>query len=172
MDRLDKFSIFAIIILLMSSLALMSNHMGEAQSDRDDQGVSNNPVINSEIEHKVKSIKNILEGGNLSKAEILTKELIEEHPYEGEPRIMMGDIFMRKQKPIMAVLEYKEAVELNPDYLDKQTPIFQGKKIEVAVKEALSVIERNIEKNPEDASMKKYRKDVYYLQRRVAGGCS
>jgi len=158
----------------MGSIALMTNHMGEAQFNRDVQkeGVSDNPIIHSEIEHKVRLIKNILEGGNLSKAEILTKELIEEHPYEGELRIMMGDVFMRKQEPIMAVLEYKEAVDLNPDYLDKQTPFFQGRKIEVAVREALSVIERNIEKNPKDASMKKYRKDVYYLQRRVAGGCS
>jgi hypothetical protein len=174
MDRLDRFSLFVIIILLISSLALMGNHMGEARSRLDDQqkGTSKGPVINSKIEHKVKSIRDILDGGNLVKAEILAKELIQEHLLEGEPRILMGDIFMRKHEPIMAVLEYKEAIDINPDYLDRQTPMFQGKKMEVAVKEALSEIERNIEKNPEDKSMKKYRKDVYYLQRRLAGGCS
>ena len=79
---------------------------------------------------------------------------------------------MRKQEPIMAVLEYKEAIDINPDYLDRQTSIYQGKKMEIAVKEALSEIERNLGKNPEDAIMKKHRKNVYYLQRRLAGGCS
>jgi lipopolysaccharide biosynthesis regulator YciM len=174
MDKLDRFSIFAIIVLLLSSLALMTNHMGEARSDRDDKkrGASDTTDVLSEIEDEVKAIKDLIEGGNLSKAEMLTKELIQEHPYEGEPRIMMGDIFMRKQEPIMAVLEYKEAIDINPDYLDRQTPRFQGKKMEVAVKEALLLIERNIEKNPEDALMKKHRKNVYYLQRRLAGGCS
>ena len=174
MDRLDRFSIFAIIILLLSSLALMTNHMGEARSDRDvyKEEASTTTVVKSAIENEVKAIKVLIEGGKLSQAEMLTKELIQEHPHEGEPRIMMGYIFMRKQEPIMAVLEYKEAIDINPDYLDKQTPIFQGKKMDVAVKEALSEIEKNLGKNPEDALMKKHRKNVYYLQRRLAGGCS
>jgi hypothetical protein len=174
MDKLDRFSVFAIIVLLLSSLALMTNHMGEARSDRDDKkkGASDNTVVHSKIEDEVKAIKDLIEGGNLSRAEMLTKELIQEHPYEGNPRIIMGDIFMRKQEPIMAVLEYKEAIDINPDYLDRQTPMFQGKKMEVAVKEALLEIEKNLGKNPEDAIMKKHRKNVYYLQRRLAGGCS
>lgn len=174
MDRLDRFSIFAIIVLLLSSLALMTNHMGEARSDRDDykEEASNATVVKSKIENEVKAIKVLIEGGKLSEAETLTKELLQEHPHEGEPRIIMGDIFMRKQEPIMAVLEYKEAIDINPDYLDRQTSVFQGKKMEVAVKEALSEIERNLGKNPEDALMKKHRKNIYYLQRRLAGGCS
>ena len=174
MDKLDRFSIFAIIVLILSSLALMTNHMGEARSILYDQkkAISDHTVVRSEIENEVKAVKDLIEGGKLSKAEMITKELIQEHPYEGEPRIMMGDIFMRKQEPIMAVLEYKEAIDINPDYLDKQTPIFQGKKMEVAVKEALLLIETSIEKNPDDSLMKKHRKNVYYLQRRLAGGCS
>lgn len=174
MDRLDKFSIFAMIILLISSLALISNHRGEAKSDQYNQKMIalNNTIVNNVLERKINEIKDLIVAGNLDKAEIFTKVLIQKYPYEGDPRILMGDIFMRKQKPIMAVLEYKGAVDLNPDYLDKQTPIFQGKKIEFAVKEAIAEIERKIEENPEDASMKRYRKEVYYLQRRIAGGCS
>ena len=174
MDKLDRVSIFAIIILLLSSLALMTDHMGEARSVRDDhkKEASNNTVDVSEIENEVKAIKVLIEGGKLGQAEMLTKELIQENPHEGGPRLIMGDIFMRKQEPIMAVLEYKEAIDINPDYLDRQTSIYQGKKMEIAVKEALSEIERNLGKNPEDAIMKKHRKNVYYLQRRLAGGCS
>jgi len=174
MDKLDRFSTFAIIVLLLSFLALMTNYMGEARSVRDDhrEEASNTTVVISEIENEVKAIKVLIEGGKLSQAEMLTKELIQENPHEGEPRIIMGDIFMRKQETIMAVLEYKEAIDINPDYLDRNTPLFQGKKMDVAVKEALSEIERNLEINPEDALMKKHRKNVYYLQRRLAGGCS
>ena len=174
MDRLDKFSLFAMIVLLMTSLALMGNHMGEAQSPHDDEQnvTSQGDVGTPETAHKIGSIRDLLEGGNLSGAETLTRELIKEYPLEGDPRVLMGDIFMRKHEPIMAVLEYKEAIDKNPDYLDRKTPVFQGKKMEVAVKEALAEIERNIKKNPDDATMKQYRKGVYYLQRRLAGGCS
>jgi cytochrome c-type biogenesis protein CcmH/NrfG len=174
MDRLDKFSLFAMVVLLMSSLALIGNHKGEAQSPQDDaQGVSSHRTVTTlEIKHKIESIRGVLEEGNLSKAEMLANELMQEHPHEGDPRILLGDIFMRKQEPIMAALTYRDAVDINPDYLDKQAPIFQGKKMERAVREALAEVERNIEKNPDDATMKKYRKGVYYLQRRLAGGCS
>lgn len=174
MDRLDRFSILAIIILLISFLAIMTNHMGEAKPGRNNQEktASDPSVVYSKIEQDIMAVKDLIEGGNLTKAELLTKELIQKYPYEGEPRLMMGDIHMRKQQPVMAVLEYKEAVDRNPDYLDKQTPFFQGKKIAVAVKEAISEIERRIKENPEDAAVKKYRKRIYYLQRRIAGGCS
>ena len=174
MDRLDRFSIFAIVILLLSSLALLTNHMGEANSDRayHKDAAPQSTVIKNGIESEVKAIKVLIEGGKLGQAEVLTRELLEEYPHKGAPRVLMGDIFMRKQEPIMAVLAYKEAIDINPDYLDKQTPQYQGKKMEVAVKEALLEIERNLKDNPEDAVMKKHRKNVYYLQRRLAGGCS
>ena len=174
MDRLDKFALFAMIVLLMSSLALMGNHMGEAESPHDDEqtATSQRDASPRETAHEIKSIRDLLEGGNLSKAEMLTRDLIKEYPLEGDLRVLMGDIFMRKHEPIMAVLEYKVAINKNPDYLDKKTPVFQGKKMGVAVKEALAEIERSLEKNPDDRAMKKYRKDVYYLQRRLAGGCS
>jgi len=67
--------------------------------------------------------------------------------------------------------EYKEAVDLNPDYLDKKTDLFQGKKLKVAVDEALDEIEMELKANPGDKSMKDSRKLIYYLKRRIAGSC-
>jgi predicted Zn-dependent protease len=175
MDRLDRFSIWAIVILIISSSALISHHSGESNPSRDSQqkmmALSNTGVI-SDIENKSREIKSLIENDNLNKADLLVKELIQKYPSEGEPRMLMGDIFMRKQDPVNAILEYKEAVDLNPDYLDKNTPIFQGKKLNVAVKEAISEIEKKIKADPDNKIIKKYRKDIYYLQRKIAGGCA
>ena len=85
--------------------------------------------------------------------------------------MLMGDIYIRRQELIKAVLEYKEAVDLNPDYLDKKTPLFQGKKLKGAVKEALDEIEKKIKANNDDEAMRQNRKVIYYLQRRIAGSC-
>ena len=86
--------------------------------------------------------------------------------------MMMGNILMRKQEPIKAMREYKEAIDLNPDYLDKKTPLFQGKKLKIAAGEALAEIEKRIKADPKDEAAKNEKKTIYYLYRKIAGGCS
>lgn len=174
MDRLDRISIWAIVLLIISSFALVSGHMGEARPDRKVQqgrATVDPSLTNGEMERKVKLIRNLMEGENLAQAEILTKELIQKYPFEGESHMIMGDVLMRRQQSVKAMLEYKEAVSLNPDYLDKKTPLFQGKKLKTAVREALAEIDKTIRLNPGDESLKNDRKVIYYLQRKIAGSC-
>lgn len=175
MDRLDRVSIWAIVILIISTFALISGHMGEAKPDRNLQQrivATDYSLLNDEIDNKVKLIKNLMEADNLGQAEAMTKELLQKYPYEGQLHMAMGDILMRKQDPINAIFAYKEAVALNPDFLDKKTPLFQGKKLKSAVAEALGEIDKKIKLNPSDESMKSNRKTIYYLQRKIAGSCS
>ncbi len=174
MDRLDRISIWAIVILIISSLALMSLHMGEAVSDPalKQRAVSADFLpVNSEVVARAKLVKNLIESDNLEKAEVLVRELIQQYPYEGEPHMLMGDIFMRRHEPLKAMPEYKEAIDLNPDYLDKKTPLFQGKKLKIASGEALEEADKRIRENPGDEAMKKSRKMIYYLKRKIAGSC-
>ncbi len=174
MDRLDRFSIWAIVILLISSSALVSYHMGEAipvEKGPQRASVTGSTGINAELGNKVKVIRNLIEANNLGKAEALARELIMQYPYEGEPRMLTGDILLRKQETVKAMFEYKEAIELNPDYLDKKTPFFQGKKLKAVVREALEEIEKKIKLKPDDEPIKRDRKIIYYLQRRIAGSC-
>jgi tetratricopeptide (TPR) repeat protein len=174
MDWLDRISIWAIVILIIGSFALISGHMGEARPERNTPQRTLSPEVaaSREVAAQVTLIRNIMEAGNLGKAEPMAKELIQKHPYEGEARMVLGDIYMRKQQAVRGVLEYREAIDLNPDYLDKKTPLFQGKKLKVAVREALTEIEEGLRRNPADESLKKGRKALYYLQRRIAGSCS
>jgi hypothetical protein len=64
-----------------------------------------------DMDNRVKVIKALIEG-NLNKAEMLDQELINQYPYEGEPRMLMGDIYFRKQEPVRAVLEYRKPSDL------------------------------------------------------------
>lgn len=173
MDRLDRISIWAIVVLIIISSALISHHMGEARTERkDNQRVPvSAQVVNPEVVSSTKVIRDLMERPSLIKAEGLAKEMIGKYPYEGEVRMLMGDIYFRKQEIIKAVEEYKTAVDLNPDYLDKKTVLFQGKKLKRVVSEALSEVEGKLKINPQDGQLKKFRKDIYYLQRRIAGSC-
>jgi tetratricopeptide (TPR) repeat protein len=173
MDTLDRLSIWAIVVLIITSFVLTGGHRGEAKPEKKQQKIAaaDYVVINVEIENKIKVAGNLMESNNLEKAEILAKEMIEKFPYEGAPYMVMGDILMRRQEQIKAMPAYKSAVDLNPDYLDKKTPLFQGKKLKVAVNEALDEVEKEITAHPDNTSMKQSRKLIYYLKRRIAGSC-
>lgn len=85
--------------------------------------------------------------------------------------MMMGDVFMRKQDPVSAMFSYREAVDLNPDYVDKKTPLFQGRKIKNTLDEAKVIITGTLSVTPDDKEMTGARKTMYYLLRRLAGSC-
>lgn len=174
MDWFDKASIAALVVLGIASSAVIMGHRSEARPDRNKvqrMAAQEYPAARSELESAGKLIRNLLEAGNLSQAEMLIGELIRKHPYQGEPRMFMGDLLMRKQDPVRAMDEYKQAIDLNPDYLDKKTPLFQGKKLKVAVGEALAEIENRLKLNPGDEALKREKKAIYYFYRRIAGSC-
>jgi tetratricopeptide (TPR) repeat protein len=174
MDWLDRLSIWAIVILIISSCAVIVGHVGEARPDRSmrqSADAGDHAAASGERDGMLKLAKNLMEGGNLDKAELLGRELLQKYPYDGGSHMAMGDILMRKQEPVKAAFEYKEAIDINPDFLDRKTPLFQGKKIKTAVTEAFAEIDRKLQRAPDDESLKKERKTIYYLQRRIAGSC-
>jgi len=174
MDRLDKITIALIMGLVISSFVLASGYKSEAGPDsalQKRKASADYAAVNVEVVNKVKAIKNLMESNNFGKAEIMVKELIQKYPYEGDPHMVMGDIFMRKQELIKAIPEYKEAIDINPDYLDKKTPLFQGKKLKVAARDALVEIEKMIDADPDNKALKQEMKTIYYLERRIAGSC-
>jgi tetratricopeptide (TPR) repeat protein len=174
MDRLDRISIWALVILIISSFAVIVGHVGEARPDRyvrQNEAAAVQAAVNDERDSMLKLARNLMEGAGLEKAELLVGELLQKYPYDGQTHMIMGDILMRKQEPVRAVLEYREAIDINPDFLDKKTPLFQGKKMRSAVNEALAEIDRQIRSNPNDSSLKRERKTIYYLQRKIAGSC-
>jgi hypothetical protein len=60
---------------------------------------------------------------------------------------------------------------MDPDLVDERTPFYIGGKLERLVKEGMEKFKREKELKPGDESVDKVLKDVYYLQRRLAGGC-
>jgi hypothetical protein len=173
MDRFDRIAIAAIIVLASVSFTLILGHKGKGSPDRKQrQGAA--PAVtapSAELDAGVRLARNLIEAGSLSQAEALLRELKGKFPYQGEPAMLLGDVFLRRQEPVRAMHEYKEAIDLNPDYLDKKTPLFQGKKLKSAVGEALAEIDGRLKASPGDAALRQEKKTIYYLYRRIAGSC-
>ena len=171
MDKLDKLSLLAIIILVVSVSFLVAVHADDPQ-DRDKYVIRQQvSVFNPELDRKVKVAKDLLENNNLLKAEELATGLISEYPYDGAPHMVIGDIQLRKQNLVAAMDSYRNGIDLNPDYLDKKTEVFQGKKIKATVLEAKAIIEKDLQENPGNSDLRQKRKTVYYMLRRIAGSC-
>ncbi len=66
---------------------------------------------------------------------------------------------------------YRQAVDSEPGYIDKKSPLFVGKSIKQKVEEAQEKLQREMQLKPGDMSVKKALDDLLYLKRRLAGGC-
>jgi lipopolysaccharide biosynthesis regulator YciM len=173
MDKLDKISILFLLIFIAVIAfvsAEYSNHSVK-NINRSLTHAGNTAEAKGISDDQIKILKNLIEANNLHKAEALLNEFLGKCPYEGELHILMGDVMMRKQDAVGAIYKYKEAVDLNPDYLDKKTPLFQGYKIKVAIEEAKVRINDTLSKRPDDQDMKAAKKNMYYLLKKLAGSC-
>lgn len=173
MDWLDRLSIWAIVLLLIGSSVVVSLHMGEARPEqaRHQHTAEVSEVSRTDLQKRAAAVRMLIESGNLEKADAAVAEMLAAFPYDGEPHMLKGDILFRRQDLTGAVLEYREAVDLNPDYLDRKTTSFQGKKLKNAVSEALSEVEWKLTSGGGDEALLAQRKMLYYLQRRIAGSC-
>lgn len=171
MDKLDKLSLLAIIILVVSVSFLVAVYADDTQ-DQDQSAIQQQArIFNPELDKKVRIAKDLLENNNLQKAEELASGLISEYPYDGAPYMVIGDIRLRNQDPVAAMDFFRNGLDLNPDYLDKKAEVFQGKKIKATVLEAKVIIEKDLRENPGNGDLRQKRKTVYYMLRRIAGSC-
>lgn len=171
MDKLDKISILAIVVLVISSTFLVMVYANDTQYEKQLTVMQQVRPFNPELESKVKVARGLLDNNNLQKADELITSLISEYPYDGTPYMVKGDLHLRQQDPLSAMQAYKNGIDFNPDFLDKKTKVFQGKKVEATVLEAKTLIEVGLKTNPGDSRLKKQRKTVYYMLRRLAGSC-
>lgn len=174
LDRIDLWALAVLVILFISAVALIVSRPGGAeQAAKRGGGFRQNVVVVSpELDRKMAVAAGLLNGGNPAKAGELLDELIAEFPYEGGPRMLKGDLLLRQQQPIAAMLEYRQGVDLNPDYLDKKmAAVFQGKKVKNTLEEARRAIDAGLAANPDDATMRQHREVLYYMLRKVAGSC-
>jgi tetratricopeptide (TPR) repeat protein len=173
MDRLDRWTVVSVIAMSLYASVLMYMQGGTSQAVQEERGNRTAPqhTVSPELEGKMQTVKNLLAQDNLEKTEALLTPLLEQFPYEGELYLLRGDVLMRRQQPIAAMYQYKEAIQLNPDFLDKKTPQFQGRKIKVAVEEAKMAIESGLQAAPGDDKLKSDQKILYFMKRKLAGSC-
>ena len=176
MDRLDKLSIAAIVgISLIIISMLVNREIMKRRQDNSDVEVKEEESsyalqmdIDKEIFQEVIADK---EQGLYVQAMAKLKEIITKYPENSLSYVYMAQLYLKQGELGDTIHNYRQAVEMEPDYVDERTPRFIGDEIKELVTEGREKFGREKELRPNDKEVRKALKDIYYLQGRLAGGC-
>ncbi|HEY3360111.1 MAG TPA: tetratricopeptide repeat protein [Polyangia bacterium] len=158
MDRLDAAAAAAVVVLLGAAGVVTARREPPPAAP----AAAGRAPAPADLAPEVARLRALLEAGSLTQAQAQALALAQRYPHEGEPHMLLGDIHLRRQDLAAALRAYREAVDRNPDYLDRKTPLFQGRKLKHVVDEA----------QREAVTARAHQKLIHYLLRRLAGGCS
>jgi len=120
-----------------------------------------------EVEDALKKADEISKAHDHSNIIRMMKALIEKYPRQPYPYVYLARAQDAKKQIWQAISNYTKGIKLNPNFVDKFSTQRIGPELKVIVKQAL-IIQRSGKMPPEK---KKYVKNLYYLQRRLSGGC-
>jgi len=174
-DWTDKLSVAAILGLTVITLGMLGNH--EIAKKRDDNPgllLEDGAAYAAQIEADKKIYKEVVsynEQGLYSEAMTSLKAIIERYPDKPLSYVHLARLDLKQGELADSIQSYRRAVEMEPDYVDERARLFMGQEIKKVVKEGIEKLQREQALRPKDKRIKEALKDVYYLQRRLAGGC-
>ena len=175
MDRLDILSIASIAALALAILFMLTNQGVVAGRQHNSAALAReNAAYAAQVEADKKifqGVASFMEKGLYSEASASLDGIMKKYPDKSLSYVYLAQLDLKQGKLGKSVHNYRKAVEMQPDYVDKKTPLYQGEEITKVVKEGMDKFEREKALKPDDKAVKRALKNVYYLQRRMAGGC-
>ena len=177
MDLIHKLSIAALLALTGITASMLIQHHISVQRL---QGTVGNPKVELKKVYEQRIARDIeiyaevvqlLSQKQFAKAGEKLEEIKTSHPENPQSLIYQAQLQYDQGQIAAAIHSYRLAVDNEPDYVDKKTPLFIGNEIMNMVTEARSKLQREKKLKPGDKSIILALEDIYYLQRRISGGC-
>ena len=176
MDRFDKFNIAVIAIISLITIGMLANQeiikrrlgVDEAEAAEMALYYAEKMALNAKIYQEVISLK---EEEHYDEAMTKLEDVMKTYPGRAQSYVYKAQLSLKSGKLGDTIHNYRLAVENDLDYLDKKTPLFIGHEIKGLVKESLEKFGREVKLKPNDEEVRNTLKDLYYLQRILAGGC-
>ena len=176
MDWLDRLGMAAIGACVLITLGMLANQ--EILKKRHDnpgsevEEAGRSYALQMEADKKLYSeVRALKEQGLYADAIARLEEIVESYPDKSLSYVHLGQVREKQGRLREAIHHYRRAVEMDPDYVDERTPLYIGEDIRAVVEEGREKFGREKALKPEDKDVKRALEDVYYLQRRLAGGC-
>ncbi len=177
MDLIQKLTISALLALtIVTAGMLIQNHIAvlnspEATTDPqiDLQKIYEDKISKNTILYA--SVVDLLKQKQFSQADSKLQEIEASNPDNPQSLIYRAKLQYGLGESATAIHSYRLAIDSSPDYIDKKTPLFMGDEIMDVISETRSKLLREKKLKPGDTSIDIALEDIYYLQRRIAGGC-
>ncbi len=178
MDWLDRLNVTAIAVFSLITLVMVVNNeiikSRQPVAQKSDFAAERARTFKLQIEKEAviyKEVRELIKTKDYVHAISQLDEIIKKKPGLSRSYVHMAEISVVQNKKGQALMFYKKAIELEPAYVDKNSPIKIGHEIKPLVSEMRGILEKKISQRPVSKETKTALKDVYYLQRRLAGGC-
>jgi len=176
MDRFDKFNITILVLICLITIGMLVNQeiikrrlgLHEAAEAERAAYYAEQMALNAKIYQEVISLK---EEEHYDEAMTKLEDVMKTYPGRAQSYVYKAQLSLKSGKLGDTIHNYRLAVENDLDYLDKKTPLFIGHEIKGLVKESLEKFGREAKLKPNDEEVRNTLKDLYYLQRILAGGC-
>jgi tetratricopeptide (TPR) repeat protein len=175
LDWTDKLSIGAIIGLTVITAAMMGNHeLAKKREENPGLLMKDGAAYAAQIETDKKIYADVAsynKQGRHTEAMSELKNVMEKYPNKSLSYVYLARLYLDEGRLADSIHNYRRAVEMEPDYVDKKAPLFIGAEVRKVVREGVEKLQREQALRPKDKEVGEAIKDVYYLQRRLAGGC-
>ncbi len=173
---LDKFSWLVIFFSAGLMIYMVSTHVvepeavGTVHSRQSRLEVKFARRRTPEVERAVKQCALLFKENKADELIVLANKLVATDPKESFGYMYLGQGYRLKEDIPNSLSHYRKAVEMNPDFVDKNSPDKIGKKYLMPLVRKVVVLART-SKFKKAEGYKATLKNLYYLQRRMAGGC-
>lgn len=176
MDWLDKLSIAAITGFALITIGMLAGQEVTKRRQDNPGAVAKEEIgsyaVQEETDKKIyQEVISYKKQGLYSEAMTKLRDIMKRYPEKARSYVYLAELHLQQGGLADGIHDYRQAVEMEPDYVDKNTPLFIGDKIKDLVTEGREKFGREKALKPKDEKVRKALEDVYYLQRRLAGGC-
>lgn len=123
------------------------------------------------VEKIYQPVTELRQEGQLQSALLKLDELSLRYPGEAHGAILKGEILLEMGALDAALNSYVAAVQRNGEYVDKRHPLSRHGEITRLVERGLRELAPRLQAQPDNPALGEQRKQLYYLQSRLAGGC-
>ena len=174
---LDSFTTVSLAVLIVITAVMLVQHGAMALQEKG-ASVSRKELADEMYQKRLaqdkkiyKEVERLFGMRQYTAAKEVLQKVEREHPDNPRSFIFMARLQYNTGNIVEAISNYRQAVDSEPDFVDKQTPLFMGKAIKEDLTAAKEKLVREMKSRPEDKEIKKALDELLYLQRRVAGGC-
>lgn len=177
MDRLDKFNIVLLAVLIMVAAGMLIQHEYMASQNAEPVVDAKEAMVKRYQEQMArdailyKAVSVAKSEGRSDDAMRLLDEIIKSHPSNPQSYVLKAELYGKSGELTKSIMMYRVSVEMEPDLIDNKTPIFIGDSVMDVITIARGKLNRERKLKPNDKTIATALEDIYYLQRRIAGGC-